>query len=269
MLSVVSEREFLWSSWVPVQKAHGEHNTEGKRIVYGKASTGNQDQQRETVMQKGLDWSPLMRSGIINWNHASIADPAAIIGEPLDAGLDEHGEFYIKAMLYEGLPKADAAWDLLCYYEAHPELNRRLGWSIEGSGLRKGNIVERTIIRHVALTHDPVNADTFASVCKAMCCGLDACELTPMSKALSTISSAPLLLENLDSGKTMALLRHLFFGTTPQVERIFSEEGGRQVYKQGPLSAFDQLVAHGIEPIDASAFLRDLRDARFFNIKGA
>lgn len=263
MISVVNSRDTIWKVWTPVMKAE-DMSESGRYLVKGVASTGELDQQNESVVQKGIDAQPLLDRGIINWNHMSMGRPGAIIGVPTSASLNAEGNFEIEGELYKGMPQAEEAYELLCYYDAHPEFNRQLGWSIEGRGIRKGGYVVKTVVHHCALTHDFVNTGTFAGVVKAMCLniGLDGCELTPITKAMSTMQSAPLLMENLDSGQLTDLLRQVFFGEHGEAKNVFVEHEGKQTYREGPLSAHMQLVAMGLHPKDATQLLVDLRDAK-------
>lgn len=254
MFELQANDEVRFSFWTPVGKS--AEASDDNRILRGVASTEAKDRQGEIVLQKGIDTEPLLREGKINWNHQAMRDPAAIIGRPLIATLNSDGELYVEGKLFKGLPAADDAWRLACYFDEHPD-DGRLGWSIEGKGLRKGNVIAKTSLRHLALTHDPAQPASWASIVKAMLEGIPDVELT---KALTTGNAAALLLENLDSNQRSALAHELFFGRVAKADAatIWNTDG---TYKDGVLGAHRQLVAKGIPPDDAKEFLIKLKKA--------
>lgn len=259
MFTLLDDNEVGFNIWTPVSKAVGANDD--NRILRGVASTERKDLQNEIVIQKGLDVSSLLRGGFINWNHAARGSARGVIGKPINAGVGEDGLF-VEAKIFKGIPDADAAWDLACYLNENPD-DGKLGWSIEGHGVRKGNVVVNTQVRHVALTHDPVQRDTWASVVKAMTEGFDVEELIDISKTLSTENGSALLLENLDSNQKGNLLRELFFGKVAgeSADKIWNSHG---IYRNGALGAHRQLVSKGVDPEDAKNLLIQLRDARLF-----
>lgn len=145
------------------------------RRVCGLASSEDEDQQGETILQKGIDFSPLVQHGHINWNHR--AGPENVIGEPtvVDFRDTRNGYgLYMEGVLYKGIPAADAVWNLLCAVEKAREgghSRRQLGWSVEGGIVerdeRRPTIIKKSIVRHMAVTHEPVNAKTYIELAKS------------------------------------------------------------------------------------------------------
>ena len=184
---------------VDLQKS--EDSDSKVRHVEGLASAEVQDAQGEVVLQKGMDLAPLLKSGWVNWDHKDREGPEYLIGEPVSAEIvriEEHPRLkksglsglglYFKALLYNtpGLEKAQAVWAHL----NNPERTRPLAWSIQGRSYeRDGNRITKSELRHMAITHQPVQRVSFAEVCKSLTTGM----------------ISPLLLENLDRRVTSVL----------------------------------------------------------------
>lgn len=141
------------------------------RIIEGIASTEEKDQQGEVVMQDKMDCSYLLEKGYVNWNHSHA--PEDQIGKPLEVIKMPGGPTtpnnlpctFFRGLLFDGIPRADAVWNLSqALNNAHGVGNdRALGFSVEGGvRLRNGNILTETIVRHMATTHEPVNAQAVA-----------------------------------------------------------------------------------------------------------
>src|SRR5262249_21834668 len=131
--------------------------------------------QNEQIIQRGMDFRPFLMGGYINWNHNGL--PSHVVGVPLAAGIVTHNggpAVWVKAKLWEDSPMAQQIWDLAQMIERNnadggPE--RRLGWSVEGACVARDesspHIITRSIVRHCALTHEPVNTDSFANIVKS------------------------------------------------------------------------------------------------------
>lgn len=154
---------------MPLVKAEESvHHGEKIRFVSGFASLEKQDQQNETIVQKGIDYQPFLEAGYINWDHGDIRQhsPAYLIGEPTRAEIREYQGvpgFYIEGFLYSDKPMADAAWEHL-QATSKSISKRRMGWSIQGHALAAtdGKIM-KSVVRDVALTHKPVLKETTVS----------------------------------------------------------------------------------------------------------
>lgn len=141
------------------------------KIIEGIASTEAEDQQGEVVLQEKMDCSYLVEKGYLNWNHSHA--PEDQIGKPLevikmDGGPDTpNGKpcTFFRALLLEGVPRADAVWNLAKSLEGTHGVgnDRSLGFSVEGGvRVRQGNLLVETVVRHMAATHEPVNAQAVA-----------------------------------------------------------------------------------------------------------
>lgn len=143
------------------------------KIIEGIASTEDKDQQGEIVMQDRMDCSYLLDKGYLNWNHSHA--PEDQIGKPLEVikmpgGPNTPGgkpATFFKASLFEGMPRADAVWVLSKALENSQGIgaDRALGFSVEGGvRVRQGHVLVETVVRHMAVTHEPVNAQSTARV---------------------------------------------------------------------------------------------------------
>lgn len=208
----------------------------GRRIIRGYASTEKMDQDGEVILQNGIDFSPLLKSGFLNYDHQfktiNGAKMPIIIGYPTraevrDKGLWVEGELLksTNGTKSEQIRLADEMWELGMALQKSG--TRTLAYSVEGGVLeRKGNKIVKSVVRHLAVTHKPVNPDaTIELFAKSMCCGrcnanhplhtpgLSCGSHAPMSKedvedlnkAMSTTSAGPLMLENLDRGMSSVL----------------------------------------------------------------
>lgn len=139
-------------------------------VVYGRASTNDEDKQGETLEPAGFDISSFLSEGLINWEHHPTrrGDPLSWIGEPIDAKI-EGNEFFIKAKLWKNSEKARAVWDTLNIMKSSGS-TRKLGWSIEGNAIERDKRNKKRILKakinHVCLTFSPVNANTYADISK-------------------------------------------------------------------------------------------------------
>lgn len=169
----VSTQEIPWNFWMGLSKSLATeiHHGAQMRCIEGIAATEDLDQQRESLLLDGMDFSPFTKSGWINWNHQE--GPEFLVGKPLEAcikGMDDGRRgFYVKAALLNGHPKADAVWSLLESLEKSGWNDRVLGWSVQGGVLlRQGHRLSKSVVRHVALSHEPVNGTTFAQMAKSL-----------------------------------------------------------------------------------------------------
>lgn len=151
---------------VAIQKAHQDEN--GDWIVEGVASTGDTDLQDDTLVSEGLDYSYFLNKGFLKWEHEK--NPKNFIGEPLEAQIRKDG-FYIKGRLYAHSPLAQEAVQAIETLEKS-NAQRRVGFSIEGNVVKRDprnpKKILKAVIRNVALTMQPVNTGTWASLVKSL-----------------------------------------------------------------------------------------------------
>ena len=141
------------------------------RIIEGIASTEDKDQQGEVVIQDKMDCSYLLEKGYLNWNHSHA--PEDQIGKPLEVIKLPGGPntpnglpaTFFRALLFESMPRSEAVWGLSKALEDSSGIgeDRFLGFSVEGGvRVRQGSVLAETIVRHMAATHEPVNAQAVA-----------------------------------------------------------------------------------------------------------
>lgn len=238
------DHDFAFSGFF-LQKSEGTADTD--YLADGLASCELKDAQGEVVLQKGMDLSPLVKSGWVNWDHLDKLGPEYLIGEPRKAEIvwvEQHPRlskareqglaglglyFQSKLFVGRGIEKADAAWAHLI----NPDRTRPLGWSIQGRSYeRDGHRITKSELRHMALTHQPVQRASFADVCKSLTTGM----------------MEPLLLENLDRKMTSVL-----WGDVAQCGHVHSS--GRM--HKGRLGAMEHLTkCRGMSMDEGKAFIK-------------
>jgi len=152
-----------------IQKVDGKF----RRVVEGIASLETPDQEGETIVQRGIDFAPLLKSGHINFDHGPARKSRIddIIGYPLDAkvitvpGKGVPG-LWVRGWLFddpENKPQADAVWRHMVAVQKSGA-GQPLGWSVEGKARwRSGKRIVESVINNLAITHQPVHADTFVN----------------------------------------------------------------------------------------------------------
>lgn len=120
----------------------------------GYCSTEGRDRQDEIVVQKGLDFSEFVEHGYFNDNHKQATTD--IVGYPTMAELHPDRGWFTKGFLFKGYPPAEK---IVMLAKAMQNTPRRLGFSIEGKVMERGNDnrIVRAKVRHVAVTNSPVN----------------------------------------------------------------------------------------------------------------
>lgn len=154
----VEEHPFAFDFDVEVfHKSGGAH----PRRIAGFVSTEDMDQQGETLIQTGLDFSHFLSKGWFNDNHGT--DTTDIVGWPESAELIEKGGkrgWWVEGHLLE-TEKATRLWELA---NALQKSDRRLGFSVEGKILERqgpsGKTVAAALVKNVAITNSAVNDRT-------------------------------------------------------------------------------------------------------------
>lgn len=235
---------------LPVEMELRKSEGGDRRIIRGYASTETMDQDGETILQNGIDFSPLLKSGFINYDHQyrdiAGAKMPVIIGFPLRAEVRDKGLWLESELLKstdaggitsEQLRLADEMWALGVALQKSGS-GRKLAYSVEGGVIarhpKNSKKIMKSVVRHCALTHKPVNTEaTVELFAKSFCCGRcspdhplyipghtcgshapvskeDKENSAVIEKAMSTTSAAPLMLENLDRG-----ISGVLFGNEP------------------------------------------------------
>jgi hypothetical protein len=148
-----------------------------RRRIGGLVSTDGKDQEEEVVLQDRLDFSHFLNKGYYNDNHAK--HQTGVLGFPdhvqyvkkgsrlPDGTTAPNNGHWAEGYLLEGWEPAEKIWQL---GQALKKTGgrRRLGYSIEGAILRRAGANRKTIaealVKHVAITHCPVNTDTGMSI---------------------------------------------------------------------------------------------------------
>lgn len=145
-----------------------EKAADGSYRVKGLASTEKVDMQGETIMQKGIDLTPIdKKKGVLNWDHQK--GPENTIGL-LDGYQRTSKGLYIEGRLFKNHTKAKAVREIM---ESLGDGDRgRVGLSVEGKILERDPlnplVIRKCQISAVAVTMNPVNTDTFADIVKSM-----------------------------------------------------------------------------------------------------
>jgi hypothetical protein len=168
-LSKVNKNSFKF--WVPCDVIKSK-DKDGKEemIMQGVASTGDKDSQEQYLNPKGFNLDYFKRAGTINWHHQTKEQPKTIIGEPLEANINKDNDLYVKFYLYPNSKVAREVYELAEVLKKDSKSGRRLGLSIEGQATEKDPINENIIlganITGLAVTHQPINAQTWTDIVK-------------------------------------------------------------------------------------------------------
>lgn len=145
-----------------------EKAADGSYKIRGLASTEKVDQQGETIIQKGVDLTPIdKKKGVLNWDHQR--GPENTIGI-LDGYQRTAKGLIIEGRLFKNHTKAKAVREIM---ESLGEGDRgRVGLSVEGKILERDPlnpaVIRKCQISAVAVTMNPVNTDTYADMVKSM-----------------------------------------------------------------------------------------------------
>lgn len=237
--------------WCPIEKAQ-EVNSVGDQMwtLGGIASTIDKDSDGEFLNPNGFDIQPLLQSGLVNWHHQVKGQPAAIIGEPIEAEIRPEG-LWIKANLYKDSKMAREVWELAEVLEKNSR-TRRLGYSIEGKVVkRKSNdknhpdfkIIEKAIITGVAVTHQPKNPKTFANIIKGEIDNElgngDEDEDEEVEKDLNTENGKVLKKESVNKK-----IKRETFSKSELIDRIFEDVPGISISKAEKIKTIFNKIAN-------------------------
>jgi hypothetical protein len=155
--------------FVPLQFEKGSDGN-GKYLlkIKGIASSKTEDSDGEVLDPIGFDVDPLLKSGMINWNHQGSKTSAAICGKPTFAKVINNGQdLYLEGVIFNNTEGRSVS-ELIQVLEDEPD--RQLGWSIEGVATERDIFnpkkIKKAKLSGVALTHVPKNKNTFVSILK-------------------------------------------------------------------------------------------------------
>lgn len=159
------ESEKKFNIILPTEFVKGD---DGEWKIRGLASTPSRDLQGEVIDPKGLDLTPIdMKKGIFNWDHKK--GPENTIGV-IDSYKKSNEGLWLEGRLFKNHSKAKAVHEIMS------SLNKadtgRMGMSVEGvikeRAGKDGKIIKKAVIHSCALTMNPVNTDTYASLIKSL-----------------------------------------------------------------------------------------------------
>jgi len=138
--------------------------------IGGIVSSEEPDLQGDTLIQKGLDFSAFLTNGWYNDNHSkettALGYPESVEqfakGETLPDGTTAKAACtWAEGYLLKGWEPAEKIWK---FAKALQGTGRRLGFSVEGSILRRTGELRKTVahakVRNVAITGCPVNTSS-------------------------------------------------------------------------------------------------------------
>ena len=144
-----------------------EKSKEGKWIVRGLASAEVADRQGETIIQKGIDLSPIdQKRGFLNWDHDN--SPESTVGL-LTGYKRDNGKTYIEGELFQKHDRARAVHSIMESLEEHG--SQAMGLSVEGKIVERDpinpKIIRKCLVKNVALTLNPIFSDSNVSLVKS------------------------------------------------------------------------------------------------------
>lgn len=254
----------LFSTWVPWQPIVSDATSEYRRVVDlvkaleekggnpnggdlaqltgkigGIATTQAEDQQREELVQEGIEWGYFLSKGWFNWEHQP--GPENVMGHPervfptVVKGLPATG---VEGVLYLHDKRARGAYlnALTMQKAAAP---RRIGYSVEGSVLlrdpQKPKRILKSRVLNVAITAHPVQPDARLEVLARSLTAIG--YQTPSTPSLDSLSA--LVPQSLEGATSLAT-----YGTRGR--RIAIPDLARLISQQFPHVSYDRalVLAH-------------------------
>jgi hypothetical protein len=242
-----------WRFYMPLAKGEPESDHgEPLWTVQGIAASEHRDRQKERLFMKGMDFQPYLDSGVINWNHQD--RPGAIIGAPMEGRIVDHQgvpAFFTKGFLYKEKPMAQELWQHLEMLDkgTYP-VKRGIGWSVQGAITeRSGSDLVKSVVLHCAVTHEPVNAITWAGLVKSLLGEVS----SPPAFGQPTSTFAPLVVQDMAGGYPSHWL----------TEHCATHSHARGGWKNGLHGLLDHLVeCRGVPARDARHLVTTLATQR-------
>jgi hypothetical protein len=156
-----------FSRWCPFEVRKGSPNGGDAEPmtarIGGIISMETVDQQGETLVQDGVDWTYFLDKGWFNYEHA--AGPDNVLGHPervTTTTVDGKPATRVEGVLYLAKSKAREVYETAQAMQK-AKVNRRLGFSVEGQVVERDPSNHRRIkkarVLNVALTAHPVHPD--------------------------------------------------------------------------------------------------------------
>lgn len=192
-------------------------------------STPDKDREKETVIQKGLNFAPFKEHGEFNWNHIGHAMVGLPVGEKAwyeDAGWRGKGEIIKGMPIYPG-------YDSDMVVQQHNQFKkggfqRGLCCSIEGKVTKRskdGRYIEKADVFNVALTFRPMNPNCTVSLAKAMTGQLAIVEGDELYRSFAVANAGPFTKEDLEGAGSQRRRR--------RVDKAMGEQLARHLMAKG------------------------------------
>ena len=148
-----------------------QKSEDGDWKIAGLASTEAVDQQGETIIQKGIDLTPIDQNrGYFNFDH--LPGPENLIGT-IDGYKQTDKGLYVHGKLFKNHDKAKSVYQIMSSLGEGSK--GRVGLSVEGKILERDQmnkaVIKKCQISKVAVTFNPVNQETHADIIKSMTSG--------------------------------------------------------------------------------------------------
>lgn len=164
-----------FNRWIPFQVVGLEKGKDGKdRVrIRGVCSTEHMDQDGDTIVQDGLDFTPFLKHGWFNDNHSK--GTTDVLGYPdrvYPVEVEDNGK-KVRGTAVEGyLLGSKKAQEIIDLARSLEGTERQLGFSVEGPppvrDPRNPSRIVRAVVRNVAITNCPVNPFTQLGLVKSM-----------------------------------------------------------------------------------------------------
>ena len=149
-----------FSVWTPLELIKSDEAEPLTGRIGGIISTESTDQQGESVLQQGVDWSYFLKHGWFNYEHRS--GPDNVLGHPeivSETEFDGKPATRVEGVLYLHKAKAKEIWETAMAMQK-ANSTRRLGFSVEGQVIRRNDKeIAKAKVLNVAITAHPVNPD--------------------------------------------------------------------------------------------------------------
>lgn len=144
-----------------------EKTENGEWRIYGLSSNSAIDREQEKINMKGLDLTPIKKGkGTWSWDHGK--GPENTIGI-IDTFKKTDDELHLGGYLFKNHDRAKSVHQIMSSLGKSDR--GRVGMSVEGVIKQRdgkdGKEIKKAVITGCALTMNPVNADTYASLVKS------------------------------------------------------------------------------------------------------
>ena len=160
-----------FSLWTPIDilKGRSEDAEPMTARIGGIVSTQSEDQQGDSIVQEGIDWTYALSKGWFNYEHKQ--GPDSVLGHPdtiEPTTFNGSPATRVEGVLYLHKPLAREIYQTAIALEK-AQSDRRLGFSVEGQVLmRDKDRITKSKVLNVAITAHPVNTEARFDVLKSL-----------------------------------------------------------------------------------------------------